>query len=83
MKCKFEVNLDEEDQEGIAWVQKVMAAIQEKGPEHRSYAKAAAFARALNKIRDYCNYMHASAHIADDKVEIARERLTIQPWGEA
>ena len=86
--CDYEVELDDEEVEGIAWVGEVLAAIRDKGEDHKSYRKAAACSRALNKIRQHCSEMHDVAHVLEHQktcigTELAQIRMQIQPWGKA
>lgn len=82
--CKFQIWLDDEELEGLDWIAGVLVAIRAKGPGHKNYRKAAALARALNKIQNHCLEMHGVAHSLEHKaLELADIKMAIQPWGKA
>lgn len=87
-QCDYQVSLTDEEREGLKWLADVLDKIHKKGPEHCSYLKAAACARALNAIHDHHQFMHAKAHELEMAAGTHRDLITeIQmawmPKGEA
>jgi len=71
--CKFQLELTPEEVAGLNWLAEVLDKIRQKGPDHKSYEKAAGAAWALVKLQTYCADMHETAHELDARnMELAQ-----------
>ena len=54
--------ITKEEIDGLNWVGRVLEAIRKKGPTHKNYANAAAAARALNELGQFCQRVDQTGH---------------------
>ncbi|KKK62258.1 hypothetical protein LCGC14_3006130 [marine sediment metagenome] len=83
-ECKYEKIFTEEETEGMAWLDRVLEAVCEKGPNHRSFKKALAAAQAINKMEQHRHELHCAAHGLEERIMMfVHAQMHSMPEGQA
>lgn len=72
-RCVFQPNLTKEEVEGFNWMGRVLNNIRKAGPTHKNYHKAAAAARALAELAQFCARAEQAGHSLMQTLELALE----------
>lgn len=81
MPCRYLLELNEKESEGLEWLEEVLFKIIERS-ESANLPKAEGAVQALTRIYEHMDFLHTKCHAAESQTD-AILNFSTQPMGEA